>query len=440
MSRLPELLAELQRRTRRGMVLGLDRMREALASLGDPHCAYPCVHIAGSNGKGSVSAMVEETARRAGLRTGLYTSPHLSRFAERVRIAGVPIEEDALERALLAALEEVPLELTFFEAMTVAAFVAFREAGVQLVVLEVGLGGRLDATNVVEAPCCTAITSIALEHTDILGSTLVDIGREKAGILKRGAPVVLGPLDAAVEAAVTEVAAGVGAGPIVRVRVRGERGGRGERGERGDEIGVTRQGRAARIEGPGGRVVEASLGLAGAHQADNAAVACGIAWQLAERWPAVAEVLPEALTGARWPGRMERLTHAGKQVLLDCAHNPHGAAALAAALADEAPDPGAVTLVFGALADKAWAEMLRLLAPRAARRVYTCPQGRLPAPVQELAAIAPGDALTDPRAALARALELTPPDGLCVVAGSIYLIGEIRAAILGITPDPIIAL
>ena len=429
MSRLPELLAELQRRAPRGMELGLGRMREALAALGNPHRALPCVHVAGSNGKGSVCAMIEEAAQRAGLRTGLTTSPHLSRFAERIRVDGAPLDDAAFEAALAAALERPPAPLTFFEALTAAAFLAFRDAAVDLAILEVGLGGRLDATNVVESPLCTAITSIALEHTDWLGPTLGHIAREKAGILKPATPLVLGPVDPEPRAVIEAIADDVGAGPILRVQR-----------DAGGEITVTREGRAARITGPGGLAVEAPLGLAGPHQADNAAVACGVAWQLAERWPAIATVLPGALAAARWPGRMERIPAAGATVLLDCAHNPHGAAALAAALAEEAPDPGATTLLFGALADKSWAEMLGVLAPRASRRVYTSPRGRLPAPLEALAAVAPGEAIAEPAAALLRALAITPPGGTCVVTGSIYLIGELRAALLGIRADPIIAL
>jgi len=443
-ARLPDLLVELQRRARRGMELDLSRMRQVLAAFGDPHRALAAVHVAGTNGKGSVCAMVEEVARRAGLRAGLYTSPHLARFAERIRIGGAPVEDAAFAAALEAALRRAPVELTFFEAMTTAALLAFRDAGVELCILEVGLGGRLDATNVVEAPLVTAITSIALDHTDVLGPTLAHVAREKAGILKPGSPVVLGPLNPEADRVIAEVAAAVGAGPIWRVGV-GE-GGEGE----AREIQVARRGRGVDVVGPGGRRASAELGLRGPHQADNAAVACGVVWQLAARRPALAldaalpaalaAALPAALAAARWPGRLERLDAGDATVLLDCAHNPHGAAALAAALEEDGQRPEATTLVFGALADKGWQEMLKILAPTAARRVYTAPQGRAPAPLPALAAIAPGEAVPEPAAALARALAITPPGGLVVVAGSIYLVGEIRAALLNIPSDPTIAL
>lgn len=442
---LQELLEELARLAPRGIKLDLERMRGGLAALGDPHRAVPCVHIAGTNGKGSTSAMVEEAARRAGLRTGLTTSPHLSRFAERIRIGGEPIGDEAFAAALEKVLRGVAEPLTFFEALTAAAFVAFAEAGVELAILEVGLGGRLDATNVVEAPLCTAITSIALDHTEWLGPTVSDVAREKAGILKAGAPVVLGPLDAKPEAVIEAVARTVGAGP--RWHVHRGAGGMGE-------IAVARDGRRVHVAGPGGRMVEATLGLAGPHQADNAGVACGVVWRLAERWPGIAGVLGEALEGVRWPGRMERFEVGGRTVLLDCAHNPHGAAALVAALGEERGTAGVgagmgagvgagveeTTLVFGAMADKAWGEMLAVLAPAAGRRVYATPRGRAAAAVEELAKAAAGEAVGEPKAALARAVEITPEGGVVVVTGSIYLVGEIRAGLLGIEMDPPVGL
>ncbi|WP_437586476.1 bifunctional folylpolyglutamate synthase/dihydrofolate synthase [Sorangium sp. So ce1000] len=431
--RLPALLEALGQRAPRGMVLGLDRVREALSALGDPHDGLPAVHVAGTNGKGSVCAMVESIARAAGLRTGLYTSPHLSRFAERIRVGGEMIGDAALERALAAALERVPSPLTFFEALTVAAFVAFREAGVDLAILEVGLGGRLDATNVIAAPLCTAITSIALDHQAVLGPTLADIAREKAGILKPGAPAVLGPLDPEADAAIEAAAQAIGAGPRLRVARAGRAG----------EIAVGRSdhgARAARVAGPGRREIEVELGLRGAHQAENAGVACGIAWRLAGRWPEVERALAGGLAAARWPGRLERIDAGGAQVLLDCAHNPHGAQALAAWLDEEGPGAARTALVFGAMADKGWGEMLQVLAPRAPRRFYVTPKGRAAAPLDALREVAPGEAIGDPCAAVARAIEAAGPGGLVVVAGSIYLIGEVRSALLGITPDPVVTL
>ncbi len=432
-------LAALQARVPRGMMLGLDRVEHALAALGNPHVGLRAVHIAGSNGKGSTSAMIEAIARAAGLRTGLYTSPHLCRFAERIRIGGEPIDDVSFERSLAAVLDHCRPDLTFFESLTVAAFHAFREARVQLAVLEVGLGGRLDATNVIAAPLCTAVTSIALEHTAILGDTIDLIAREKAGILKRGAPVVLGPLPLEAERAIVEVAAKVGAGSITRVR----RDGAFEPGT----IGARWAGGVTDLHGPTeGDRFHGKLALGGRHQADNAAVALGIARCLAQHHLLIEPVAAAfvGLTTARWPGRYERVRLDAEQVtvILDGAHNPEGAHALAELFAADDPggDPGRRALVFGALADKRWPEMLGPLAPLCARRYYTEPKGRAPAALGELGAFAPGEMVADPHDAIARAIAASRPGDTILVTGSIYLVGEIRARLLGIEADPVIAL
>jgi dihydrofolate synthase/folylpolyglutamate synthase len=436
---LLDKLSELERRAQRGMLLGLDRVLSALTALGSPHEELAAVHIGGSNGKGSTAAMVEAIARAAGLRTGLYTSPHLCRFAERIRIDGQPIGDEAFDRALDAVLTRCRDDLTFFESLTLAAFVAFREARVDLAVLEVGLGGRLDATNVVAAPIATAITSIALEHTAILGDTLAAIAREKAGILKAGAPVVLGPVDPEADQAIAEVAASIGVGPLERVaRASAEAVRRGaERGailvsEEGDETAIALPGAA--------RPLRAKLRLEGAHQAENAAVAAGIAHHVAARFPAVAPAIEAGLARAEWPGRFEQIKRGDVTVVLDAAHNPHGAAALAALLRRARLDPARTALVFGVLVDKRWPAMLEELAPMASRRYYTEPKGRPPAALDDLRRLAPGEALPEPRDALARAIAESRPGDTIVVTGSIYLVGEVRAVLLGIDADPMVAL
>ncbi len=438
-SSLVAKLNAVQARVPRGMKLGLDRLELALEAIGSPHVGLRAVHIAGSNGKGSTSAMVESIARAAGLRTGLYTSPHLSRFAERIRLGGEPIDDVSFERSLGAILDHCPPDLTFFETLTVAAFHAFREARVQLAVIEVGLGGRLDATNVIPAPLATAVTSISLEHTAILGDTIDLIAREKAGIFKPSAPVVLGPLAPEADRAVTEVAERVSAGPITRVQRDGAwtPGVIRARWEDGvtDLHGPTD---ADRFHGP--------LALRGRHQAENAGVALGIARCLAAHH-LLLDPLGAAfagLTTARWPGRYERilLDGPGVTVILDGAHNPEGALTLRDLVAAENPsgDPSRRALVFGALADKRWPEMLGPLAPLCARRYYTEPKGRPPAALADLRALAPGEALAEPRAAIDRAVAESRPGDTVLVAGSIYLVGEIRAHLLGIEADPVIAL
>jgi dihydrofolate synthase/folylpolyglutamate synthase len=431
---LAVLLTELMRRTGRGMALGLERMRSALDALGRPQEIAPFVHVAGTNGKGSTCAMVEAIARASGLRTGLYTSPHLCRFAERIRIDGEPISDEALASALERAFAASP-EATFFEAMTLAAFVAFAEAKVEFGVLEVGLGGRLDATNVLEAPLCTAVTSIGFDHTALLGDTLGAIAREKAGIFRRGVPAVLGPLGDEALAATLEVAESLGAGPILRVARPGEAIGEGV-----FEAQALAEGQV-RIALPEGQVVETQLALSGAHQVGNAAVAAAIAAVTgAARFPAMRGAIAKGISTAVWPGRLERITQGGASVLLDCAHNPHGAETLAAHVRAKGPGPARTILVFGALADKAWTGMLDIVGPLADRRIYTAPKGRAAAPLDEMGARFAGEAVSEPAEAIARGLALAGPGDLVVVAGSIYLVGEVRAALLGITCDPVVAL
>ncbi len=397
MPSLTKALQDLYDRVPLGMRLGLDPMRAACARAGHPERALRVVHVAGTNGKGSVCAMVDAIARAQGLRTGLYTSPHLCRFAERIRVDGEPIADDALAVTLARVLAREP-DLSFFEAATLAALLAFREARVDLAILEVGLGGRLDATNVVPRPVAAAITRIALDHTDRLGSTLVDIAREKAGIAKPGLEILLGPATPEVRAAIDEVARAHGA--------------------------TTRS-----VEGT---PVPAHVGLPGEHQRDNARVAAALAARIGAS-PAAIEA---GIAGARWPGRLERIG----DVLLDAAHNPDGAQSLAGYLRELGVPADEVALVFGTLADKDWAPMLDVLAPAAARRIYVAPAGAARGPVapRRMAERHPGalaasipDALAAARAGGAR---------LVVVAGSLVLVGIARALLLGLPRDPPVAL
>jgi dihydrofolate synthase/folylpolyglutamate synthase len=287
---------------------------------------------------------------------------------------------------------------------------------------------------VVESPLVTAITSIAFDHIDMLGDSLGRIAREKAGIFKKGAPVVLGPLDPEADRAAEEVARSVGTGPLLRVaRGRGPAEGWVVVGGGPDEIEI--------VPPPGfGRAIHTRLALAGRHQADNAAVAAMVALLLGARFEAIPAAVGRGLATARWPGRLERIERGEITVILDCAHNPHGARALAAALAEQGARPETTLLVFGALADKHWSEMLHILGPIAERRIYTSPQGRAPAAPSALAAICPGEVVERPGDAVERALAIARPGDRVVVAGSIYLVGEVRGALLGIDCDPIIAL
>jgi dihydrofolate synthase/folylpolyglutamate synthase len=410
---LSRALDALYARIPLGMRLGLDPMRAACTLAGNPERAFHVVHVAGTNGKGSTCAMVESMARAAGKKTGLYTSPHLCRFAERIRIDGEPISDDELAGVLERALHIGP-ELSFFEIATLAAFLAFRDHAVDLAVIEVGIGGRLDATNVVPKPLVSAITRVAFDHMDKLGNTLEEIAREKAGIAKSGVPLVLGPMAPEVRAAALEVALAAGALPIVM-------------GD--DPDAVTRDAIA--------------LGLRGAHQHDNARIATRIARELGIN-EAARRV---GLTSTRWPGRYEQLDIGAGPLrgswILDGAHNPDGAHALVLALGDPRAGEGGATpgaMIFGALADKAWASMLDVLAALPCPRVYAAPRGRAATDPAILARHVPGHVAASLPDALAHARSLAKDGAPVVVCGSLYLVGQARAQLLGLPEDPPVAL
>jgi dihydrofolate synthase/folylpolyglutamate synthase len=397
---LAEALTRQYARIPLGMRLGLEPMRAACARAGAPERAFRVAHVAGTNGKGSVCAMVESIARAAGIRTGMYTSPHLCRFAERIRIDGAPVTDEVLADLLTRALDDGQ-DLSFFETATLAAFLAFRDASVDLAVVEVGLGGRLDATNVVPCPAAAAITRIALDHMDRLGSTLVEIAREKAGIAKPGLELLLGDMPAEVRTAIDEVAHAQG----------------------------------ATTASVGQAPLPATMGLNGAYQRDNARIAMALAARIGASPPQIAQGLAEA----RWPGRLERI----RDVLLDGAHNPDGARALAEHVSGLGLPPQRVALVFGALSDKDWAGMLDVLAPLSSRRIYVAPQtaSREPAAAERMAvrhAGAIASSVDEALDALAHGPE-RPPE-LVVICGSLILVGQARARLLGLPRDPPVAL
>jgi dihydrofolate synthase/folylpolyglutamate synthase len=420
-STIEHSLARLYALAKRGARRSLDPIREACATEGDPQDRFASVHIAGTNGKGSVAASVESIARASGLRTGLYTSPHLQRFAERIRIDGEPIADELLDEHLTHALDHHP-KLTFFEIATIVAFRVFHRAQIDLAILEVGLGGRLDATNAVTRPRATAITSIAYDHTDWLGDSIELIAAEKAGVLKPGVPVVTGRLPAAAARVVEARAVEVGAAPLWRL---------------GHELDSASHGDHLVVSGPVSRSITVTPALRGAHQRDNAAVAVGLAWLLRSP-PAGVPPLPiedvaiaRGIATVRWPGRLESIDIAAGRFagsyLLDGAHNEEGARALGAELDARGGD---YALIFGAMGDKAWGTMVRELAPRFARRVYVAPSasGRNVASPEALTAIDPEGVVAS---SIEEALELARGAGTIVVAGSLYLVGEVRALLRG---------
>jgi dihydrofolate synthase/folylpolyglutamate synthase len=400
--------------------LDLGAMREALRASGDPHLTIPCVHIAGTNGKGSVAALVHKALVAQGYRVGRYTSPHLHRVAERVVINDAPIDDaalcDEIERVREERARGVLPPLSLFESLTLIAWRVFARAGVEIAVMEVGVGGRLDATNLC-APAVTAITRIAFDHTAWLGNTLAAIAGEKAGICKPDVPCVLGPALREGEAreAIDRIADAARAPRIDAA------------------LPELRDGLCA-WEFPGDDV-RARLALDGAHQRENASVALAICAALNARGVQVsAASVAHALARTRWPGRMERIG----DVLLDAAHNDDGLAALGVALLDVRV--GAV--VFGASRDKdldAMAARVRGFARDGARFATAAPMERATSP-GELASRIAGEAVEGPAEALRRAREVCAPGEVVLVCGSIFLVADVRAALLGIAAEPPMAM
>ncbi|MFM7549111.1 MAG: bifunctional folylpolyglutamate synthase/dihydrofolate synthase [Cyanobacteriota bacterium] len=389
--------------SRRGVDLGLDRLRRALAELGHPERRFQAVQVAGTNGKGSICSFVESGLRSAGIRCGLYSSPHLVSWTERIRLDASPMAAPELRR-ILERLQPLGLQvdLTPFELITAAAFVAFAEAGVELAVLEVGLGGRLDATTCHPRRSLIGFGSIGLDHTEVLGATAAAIAAEKAGVLEPGCRAFSAPQS-------PEVAAVL-------------------------EAEAARRGAALRwVEplAPDGW----SLGLAGAVQRGNGAVALALLQALAAQgWPISNSAMREGLAAARWPGRLQPWQWQGRPLLLDGAHNLPAAQRLRAEL-DATPErhglrPGPRHWVIGLLASKQGPEMLTtLLAPgdRAwlvpvpghaswSRAALIRAQPALAAQLQEA---------SDLNGALQAATAAS--SGTVVVAGSLYLLGALLA-------------
>lgn len=415
----------------RGIRLDLDRMNRALSLAGRPEQGLRCIHIAGSNGKGSTAVMIEAGLRAAGYRTGLYTSPHLHRFVERIRVDGRPIREsqvcDAVERLRRALSSPNAPELTFFESATWIAFECFREQKCDAVVLEVGLGGRLDATNVIDDPVLGVITTLSLEHTQYLGDTIEEIAYEKAGILKPGVPAVIGVEDLQAREVIAQRAQQVGA----------------ELAWAGSDFGARPGRRRGRLDvHDEGRITpDLRQPLPGEHQRRNVAVAVAALHRVARRgFPRVSDrAIQEGLEASRWPGRLERVG-SKPPCLLDAAHNPEGAEALAGYLAS-LPRRGPQVLLFGAMNDKDHERMLGAFDGVVDHRVYACPDGLARAmPAEALARVRHGACHPTVIAALEHARALAGPTGRVVVAGSIFLLAEVRAAVKRVRRDPPIAM
>lgn len=406
---------------------GLERIRALLAGVDDPHRRFAALHIGGTNGKGSVAALCDAALRASGRRAGLYTSPHLIHFHERIRIDGAPVDE----RVLAAAAERLrPLveqhDASFFEATTGLAFLLFAEAGVEIATIEVGLGGRLDATNVLH-PLVSAVTDVARDHTEYLGEALTGIAAEKAGIWKRGVPALTAATDPDAVRVLRERAVDAGApfGTLEEVCTLAE-------------LRTLPTGTCftLRSERWGERAL--SIPLAGAHQARNAALAAEVLGRLPDEWRPRWEEVAQGFAGVRWPGRLQTVRLGSATWIFDVAHNAQGARTLAAALAEwELARP--VVLVAGVLADKPWQEMLPPLLAMADGALFvappSAPPGRRWNPAGAAEALGsssavPLRAVSDFTAALARAATLAPY-GTVVVTGSTHTVGD-AMQVLGI--------
>ncbi|MGZ6097674.1 MAG: bifunctional folylpolyglutamate synthase/dihydrofolate synthase [Myxococcaceae bacterium] len=396
------------------VVLGLERMHEALEELGHPELQLHTVQVGGTNGKGSTCAFLEAMLRVAGHRVGLYTSPHLIRVNERIQVAGVAIDDEALGTRVVEVLRRSPAAAaaTYFELGTLLALEHFARERVEVAVLEVGLGGRLDATTAAR-PRLTALTRVGLDHMEFLGETLAAIAREKAAIFRKGAPAVVSAQPPEAQVVVEACAAAAGSPLLVE----------------GRDFSLDALGRYV---GPG-RVLEGlALGLHGEHQHHNAAVAVTCAHLLEGQGLAVGdEAIRTGLRRTRWPGRLEQIP-GDPPLLLDGAHNEDGVAALRAAL-DAPPYAGRpVHLVFGVVSDKRVGPMLRMLLPRCASAVLTgLPTPRSLDPDGYLAlarTLCPSvEVAPSPEEGLARARRRAGADGWVLVAGSLYLVGAVKA-------------
>ncbi len=409
----------------------LEGIIRVLRRLGDPQDSYPTVHVAGTNGKGSVSCAVSSILGAAGYRVGLNTSPHLQLFNERIVIDGLPIDDHSLGEFcydIRSAASKELVELSFHEAITAVSFLAFREIGVEWGVIEVGLGGRLDASNVISRPAATAIVTIDYDHQAILGNTLAEIATEKAGIIKPGSPLISGCLPMEAERVVHQKAAvtkhyrfatdyGVAQTPDVG----------------GDTFGYW--GKDFPISPM--ETFNFTSPLPGIHQGHNLAVAATVGLAMGMS----AENVKKGIEGAYWPGRLEQLVVDGTPILMDCAHNQAGIRAFIQYLLRR--NAGSIDLTFGVLDTKNWKEMISMLAPHVNHWRLIKPDSERALPLELVAAqiqlsgsdikisVYEGD-----YDALVRDLVRTGDGETRYVTGSMYMIGRLRNA-LGVPLKPL---
>ena len=400
--------------------LGLERISFLLKQLGDPHRSCRVVHVAGTNGKGSVAVMIESGLRASGIRTGLFTSPHLVQPTERIQVDGRPVSPELFAQAFdrvhrlaesLLATAALDCHPTYFETVTAMAFLLFRELGAETVVLEVGLGGRLDATNVV-LPTVSVITPVDYDHEAFLGKSLEAIAGEKAGIIKPGVPVVIAAQRPEVEALLESRAAEAGS-PLVKASEWAV-----------EELGIDAHG--SRFVAAGPRRLRVECPLAGEHQVSNALTAIAAL----DRLGVPSEAIERGIRLARWPGRLERVSQE-PEIVLDGAHNPAGARALARHI-QRFYAGRRVWLIYGAMRDKAVTEVAGILFPSAEEVILTAPDHPRAVRAEALRNLVDHPRL---RVApdLARALEIAgeaAPADAVFITGSLYLVGEARALLV----------
>ena len=396
---------------------GLTNMRALLARVGNPQEKLNMVHVAGTNGKGSCCAMLERTLREAGYKTGLYSSPYIERYNERIRIGFAPIAGDKLAALVervwpyVEACRSEGYQITEFELGTVLAFMAFEEEKVDIAIIEVGLGGRLDPTNVI-TPLVSVITEVGMDHMGFLGHTIGEIALEKAGIMKPGVPAALGPQQKDALSVLMAAAKGL-------------------------NIQVIDPNAENVIEHSDGVTFDVKIGtetikgldvsLPGKHQSENACAALGALYALREKGYRIpTEVIRRAMADVHWPGRLERFG----RVILDGAHNDPGVRALCL-YADKWLDRDKTVLLSGMMADKETEKMTQRLSSRVRCCVTTTPSVPRAMPAAELAEAFKKQGIKtyaedEPDKALRKARELAGPQGIVLVAGSLYLIGEMR--------------
>ena len=402
-----------------GIKLGLSTIRRILKELGNPHDHFACIHVAGTNGKGSIASGIASILKAAGHRTGLYTSPHLVTFNERININGKPISNTRVVAAYQAvkSVHHGSREPTFFEFATAMALYDFGREGIDWAVIETGMGGRLDATNIVR-PAVSIISNLSLEHQDYLGNTLAQIAAEKGGIIKKGVPVVTGVRQPVALSVLNDIAANKSA-PVSRL---------------GKDFRVRRKpGNTFTYFGLQNKWSDMKTCLMGRHQVENAAISLAACELLSRSGASISEEnCRQGLLNLSWPGRLEIVSESPR-IILDGAHNLVAAKNLAAFLAQET-DQRPITMVIGILDDKPYKAMLSALIPVTQKVIFTRPKIDRGLPPETLFAEARQYGkemmlLPDVQEAVQQAISQATPDDIICIAGSLYVVGEARAAL-----------